>query len=602
MMNRILKLATICAAGIFVNGCGDPNPTAKADLNKVLRVAFPVAESGFDPQAQSDRYSADVMRNIFEVPYQIDYLSRPARFVPQVAEAMPEITDNGKTYTIKLRKNVYYANDPAFGGKKRELVAEDFVFGIKRMFDPKILSPRLTDYLEFGFLGADEFYQSSKDKGWNPDLPIDGLKALDRYTLQLKLKRADPQLLAWLASYTSAPIAREVWEKYKDSSNKIQSNPVGTGPYYIKEWVRSSKTVLEANSNFRGIKFPESSADAADKVLIDQMKGKTLPAIGRIEISIIEESNPRLLAFKGRNIDQLNVPQELADNVFPGMKLASDVAATGATWGRELEGALFYTYFNMEDPIVGGYSKDKVALRRALIMSFDTDEYVRLVYRGHALPAAQIVPPPMLGHDANVKNVSKYDFDAAKKLLDKFGYVDRDGDGWRDTPDGKPLVITFSSTPTTFDRERDEFWKKSADSVKVKSEFFKQKWPDLLKMAKAKQLQAWTVGWSSQAPDGLTFPKLLYSPMIGQANYSNFKSDEYDEAYRQARYMEDGPERTKLMRKMDEIAKANSIWENGIYRYENALTQPWVMGYKKHPFVPTPWWMYDIDTTKLPKS
>jgi oligopeptide transport system substrate-binding protein len=602
MMNRILKLATICAAGIFLNGCGDPNPTAKADLNKVLRVAFPVAESGFDPQAQSDRYSADVMRNLMETPYQVDYLARPVRFIPQVAESMPEITDEGKTWKIKLRKGVYFSNDPAFGGKKRELVAEDFVFGIKRMFDPKILSPRLTDYLEFGFIGADAFYQSAKDKGWNPDLPIEGLKALDSHTLQFKLKRADPQLLGWLAYYPSAPIAREVWEKYKDTSNKIQSNPVGTGPYYLKEWVRSSKTILEANPNFRGVKFPETSANAADKPFLDQMKDKTLPAIGRIEISIIEESNPRLLAFKGKNIDQVDVPADLVDNVFPAMKLAPDMAAMNATWSRELQPALSYMYFNIEDPMLGGFSKDKIALRRAIIMAFDTDEYIRLIWRGHALPAAQMIPPPMIGHDPTVKNVSKFDAEAAKKLLDKFGYVDKDGDGWRDQPDGKPLLVTFASTPSGRDREIDEFWKKSLDAIKVKSDFFKQKWPDLLKMAKAKQLQTWTVGWFASLPDGLTFPKLLYSPMIGQANYSNFKSEEFDKTYEQARYMEDSPERVKLMRKMDEIAKSYSVWENGIYRYENTLTHPWVIGYKKHPFMNTPWWMYDIDTTKLPKS
>jgi oligopeptide transport system substrate-binding protein len=602
MMNRILKLASICAAGIFVNGCGDPNPTAKADLNKVLRVAFQIAESGFDPQALSERYGADVMRNIFEPPYQVDYLARPVRFTPQAAEAMPEITDGGKTYTIKLRKGIYYADDPAFGGKKRELVAEDYVFGIKRVFDPKILSPRLTDYLEFGIIGAEEFYRSAKDKGWNPDLPIEGLKAIDKYTLQFKIKKPDPQLLSWLAYYPSSPVAREVWEKYKDSSNKINNNPVGTGPYYLKEWKRNTKTVLEANPYFRGVKFPESSADPADQVLIEQMKGKTLPAIGRIEISIIEESNPRLLAFKGRNIDQVDVPTDLVDNVFPAMKLSPDMAAAKADWQRTLQPALSYMYFNIEDPMLGGLTKERIALRRALIMAFDTDDYIRLVWKGHALPAAQMIPPPMLGYDSSVKNVSKFDMDAAKKLLDKFGYVDKDGDGWRDQPDGKPLVVTFASTPTARDREIDEFWKRSLDGLKVKSDFFKQKWPDLLKMAKAKQLQTWTVGWFASLPDGLTFPKLLYSPMIGQANYSNFKSEEFDKVFEQARFMEDSPERTKLMLKMDEIAKSYSVWENGVYRFENTLTHPWVLGYKKHPFMNTPWWMYDIDTTKLPKS
>jgi oligopeptide transport system substrate-binding protein len=602
MMNRILKLATICAAGIFVNGCGDPNPTAKADLNKVLRVAFQVAESGFDPQAQSDVYSGYVMRAIFEPLYEVEHLARPVKLRTNTAEAMPEITDGGKTWTIKLRKGIYFKDDPAFEGKKRELVAADYVFGIKRVWDPKILSPRTNDYLEFGFVGADEFYESAKKNGWNPELPIEGLKAIDRYTLQFQLKKPDPILMSWLATYTSTPVAREVWLKYKDSSNKINSNPVGTGPYFLKEWVRSSKTVLEVNPVYRGMKFPESSADPTDQPLIAQMKGKTLPAIGRIEISIIEESNPRLLAFRGKNIDIVDVPSDLVDSATPGMKLDPALAAANVNWQRVLLPALFYMYFNMEDSVIGGYSKDKIALRRAIIMSFDSDEYVRLVWRGHALPAAQIIPPPMIGHDDRVKNLSKYDPKTANALLDKFGYVDKDGDGWRDMPDGKPLEVMFNSTPAARDREIDEFWKKSLDALKVKSNYNKQKWPDLLKQAKAKQLQTWTVGWFAALPDGLTFPSLLYSPKIGQANYSNFKNEEFDKTFEQARYMEHGPERVQLMRKLDEIAASFSVWENGVYRFENTLVHPWVMGYKKHPFVNSPWWMYDIDTTKLPKS
>ncbi len=602
MMNRILKLATICAAGIFVNGCGDTSPVAKADMSKVLRVAFAVAESGFDPQAQSDVYSGYVMRAIFEPLYEIEHLVRPFKLRTNTAEAMPEISDGGKTYTIKIQKGIFFKDDPAFEGKKRELVAEDYVFGIKRVWDPKILSPRSNDYLEFGFIGADEFNESAKKNGWDPDLPIEGLKAIDRYTLQLKLKKPDPLLLQWLAFYTSTPIAREVWTKYKDTANKINNNPVGTGPYYLKEWVRSSKTVLEVNPVYRGMKFPETSDDPADKDLIAQMKGKTLPAIGKIEISIIEESNPRLLAFRGKNIDIVDVPTDLVDSAMPGLKLADDLKSSNVNWQRAVLPALSYMYFNIEDPTTGGYTKDKIALRRAIIMSFDSDEYVRLVWRGHAMPAAQMIPPTMIGHDARVKNASKFDPAAAKALLDKFGYIDIDGDGWRDLPDGKPLVMNFFSTPAARDREIDEFWKKSLDAINVKSNYNKQKWPDLLKQAKAKQLQSWTVGWNSALPDGLTFPSLLYSPKIGQANYSNFKNEEFDKLYEQARYMEHGPERVQLMRKLDEIANSFSVWENGIYRYENTLVHPWVMGFKKHPFVNSPWWMYDIDTSKLPQK
>jgi oligopeptide transport system substrate-binding protein len=605
-MNGMLKTVAVCALALGVVSCGVGNSGGTpADASKVLRISFPVAETGFDAQAISDLYSSDVMRAILEPLYAMDYLARPAKFVPSTAEALPEITDGGKTYTIKIKKGIYYAPDPAFKGQKRELIADDYVFAFKRVFDPKIISPRLSDFQEFGFLGADELWENAKKTGAiDFDAPVEGIRALDRHTLQLKLKQADPLLMQWLGFYVMSPVAREVYEAYKDISNKLTANPVGTGPYYLKtdEWKRGSKIVLLANPYFRGLSFATTSTDPADAPLIAQMKGKTLPAIGRIEISIIEESNPRLLAFKGKTTDIVNVPVDMVDNVVPGMKLVPELESQNVIWQRVLQPALSYTYFNMEDPVIGGYSKERIALRRALVMAFDTDEYVRLVWRGHAAPASQLIPPPMIGHDKSLKNRSKYDPETAKALLDKFGYVDKDGDGWRETPEGKPLLITFSSTPAARDREIDEFWKKSLDSIGVKVDFYKQKWPDLLKQAKAKQLQAWQVGWISALPDGSTFPSLLYSPKIGQANYSNFKNDEFDASFVKARYMEDTPARVAEMRKLTEMANAYSVWENGIFRYENTLVHPWVQGYKKNAFMGNPWWMYDIDISKRPKT
>ncbi len=608
-MNELLKKVLVCALALSVASCGVGNSSdgagAHADASKVLRVSFPVGETGFDAQALSDLYSADVVRAIQEPLYEMAYLARPAKFIPRTAEAMPEITDGGKTYTIKIKKGIYYAPDPAFKGQKRELVAQDYVFAFKRVFDPKIISPRLSDFQEFGLLGTDQLWENAKKTGAiDFDAPVEGIQALDSHTLQLKLKQPDPLLMQYLGFYIMAPVAREVYEAYKDSSNKLMTNPVGTGPYYLKtdEWKRGSKIVLLANPHFRGISFPTESSDPADGPLIAQMKGKTLPAIGRVEISIIEESNPRLLAFKSKSSDIVNVPADMVDNVVPNMKLVPELERENVIWQRVLQPALSYTYFNMEDPVLGGYTKERIALRRALVMAFDTDEYVRLVWRGHAAPASQLIPPPMIGHDKSLKNRSKYDPEAAKALLDKFGYVDKDGDGWRDSPDGKPLLVTFSSTPAARDREIDEFWKKSLDSIGVKVDFYKQKWSDLLKQAKAKQLQAWQVGWFSALPDGSTFPSLLFSPKIGQANYSNFKNEEFDAIFTQARYMEDSPARVRELRKLTELANAYSVWENGIFRYENTLVHPWVQGYKKNAFIGNPWWMYDIDMTKRPKT
>ncbi|MEJ7670851.1 MAG: ABC transporter substrate-binding protein [Casimicrobiaceae bacterium] len=188
-----------------------------------------------------------------------------------------------------------------------------------------------------------------------------------------------------------------------------------------------------------------------------------------------------------------------------------------------------------------------------------------------------------------------YDPSTAKALLDRFGYKDKDGDGWRDLPDGSPLVLKMGSTPSNRDRERDELWKRSMTAIGVKIEFIKQKWPDLLKMGRAGQLQMWPVGWITTYGEGDAFMQLLYSPNIGQSNYARFRNAEYDELYRKSKRIPDGQERNTLYRRMSELIVAYNPWDLGVYRTENTLVRPWVRGYKKHIYHEHAWLYYDIE-------
>ena len=198
---------------------------------------------------------------------------------------------------------------------------------------------------------------------------MEGLQAIDRYTIQVKLNFPTYELLADLTTSPTAAVAREVIEKYGDESGWAMANPVGTGPYRLKEWRRTQKVVLEASPSFRDEKFPESSKPD-DRAIMKEMRGKKLPAIGRIDISIIEESNPRMLAFRNRELDYLQVPSDLVSTVLgPDNKLKPEFATLGIVHARGIQPAVTYTYFNMEDPVVGGYSNEKIALRRALGMS-----------------------------------------------------------------------------------------------------------------------------------------------------------------------------------------------------------------------------------------
>jgi ABC-type transport system substrate-binding protein len=587
-----------CLAALAAMAIAAAAPSPAADLNKTLRVVFPIAETGFDPQAGGDAYSNYVNRVIFDPLYTYDYLARPYKVVPNTAAALPDISPDGKSWTIKLRPGIYFADDPAFKGAKRELTAADYVYSWKRVLDPKMRSISELIFDE-KVVGAAAAVSAAKETGkFDYDASIEGLQAIDRYTIRLKLNYPSYDLLSDLTTAATAAVAREVIAAYGDASGWTMANPVGSGPYRLKDWRRGQKIVLEANPGYRDAFFPDSG-DPADRALVASMRGKKLPQIGRIEISIIEESNPRLLAFENGELDFMAVPVDLVRNVLdPHDKLKPRFTQRGVQMWRGIQPAITYTYFNMEDPVVGGYGNDKIALRRAISMAFNTDDEIRIVRQGQGEPATQPIPPNITGYDPKFSGHVRFDPAGAKALLDKFGYVDRDKDGWRDLPDGKPLTLTIASPPSAIDRQLDELWKKSMDAVGLRLEFIKQKWPDLLKMGRAGQLQMWSLGNISNTTEGFGFLDLLYGPHSGVTNLARFKLPEYDKLYDQARQLPDSPERTRLFQRMSQLVTVYAPWKLDAFRYETVLVYPWVLGYKHNVFDQYPWKYLDVDVAR----
>ncbi len=562
-------------------------------MNKVVRDVFPVAETGFDPAAVHDLYSATIIQAIFETLYTYDYLARPAKIVPLTAEALPQITDGGKTYTIKLKKGIHFAADSAFKGQKRELTAGDYAYPLKRLIDPKIRSP-WAFLVEGKFVGLDELAEEAKKTGkFDYDRKIPGIEVVDRYTLRLKLKETDYNLPYVLAHEPTSAVAREVIEAYGESDGRTLGNPVGTGPYKLAKWVRSSKIFLEANPEFRGFTWNFSSNDPADQKVVAQMKGKKMPLVGRVEVSIIEEDQSRLLAFQNGELDVMNLEGPLAPNVLDGDKLKPEYVKRGVKLSRIVDPEISYTYWNMQDPVVGGLGKEKVALRRALAMSYNPTEEIRVIRNGQAVEAEYPIPPGVVGHVPNWKSGIRYDPATANALLDKFGYR-KGADGWRTLPDGKPLVIRLSSRPDTLGRQQDEMWQKSLAAIGVKMEVHKDKFPELLKLEKQCKLQTRVAAWIADYPDGDNFMQLLYGPNTGQSNNACAKIPEYDKLYAQTAKMPPGPERDKLYQEMARIIEAYAPWRLTISRYRNQLIQPQVQGYKRHPILHSHWQYLDV--------
>ena len=600
--NKVIAAIVLVALAAWWASPAVAAPVTWADPAKTLHIAFPVAETGFDPAPIQDYYSANVLRMIFDSLYVPDYLARPYRVAPNTADGMPQVSADGKVWTIPIRKGIYFADDPVFKGKKRELTAQDYVYAWKRVVDPKVRAPNAY-YLAGKLVGLDDAIAKARSTGkFDYDAEIPGMRATGRYTLQLTLVEPDYTLMGYLQQVSLAAVAREVVDKYGDASTWVMDHPVGTGPYRLKSWRRGQKIELEANPGYREEYFPAApeGADASTRALAASMKGKRLPQIGLVDISIIEESNPTLLAFDSGALDFVNAPSDLAPRVLdPEDRLLPQYAKQGVTLHTIVQNALSYTYFNMDDPVVGGYTPERIALRRAVVMGFDTHDLVKVVWNGQARAATQIVPPDATGHIKGLDVHPAYDPATARALLDHFGYKDRDGDGFRDLPDGKPFTLMMGSTPTSRDRDRDELWKKSMKAIGVRIDFIKQKWPDLLKMGRdGNQLQMWSVGWINNSGDGDAFVQLLYGPNAGQSNLGRFHNADYDKAYAASKRIPDGPERDKLYFRMAKILEAYTPVDLDVYRYENTLVRPWVGGYKKNVLFEHAWKYLDIDVAR----
>jgi ABC-type transport system substrate-binding protein len=595
-MNRLL----LClVAGVLIQG-------AHASEPKTLRYAFEVAETGFDPAELSDLYSRYLTSEIFDAPLRYAYLAAPGTLEPSTADGMPEVSGDYKTFTIRIKKGIYFTDDPAFNGQRRELTAEDYVYSYKRIFDPHWNSPNEGTLELVKILGMNELRQDAVKSGhFDYDRPVEGLRSLDRYTFQFRLGVPSPRFLENLAdASTFGAVAREVVEKYHDT---IMEHPVGTGPFILTNWVRSSHLVLERNPNYRLDIFhvtPDPN-DADAQRIARELDGRRLPLIDRVEISIIEESQPRWLSFLDGEQDFMeNMPLDLAPLAVPNNQLAPTLAKKHVQLERVPNIDVAIILFNMDNPVLGGYEPEKIALRRAINLGFDTAEFIRSYQKFQALPAQSLIMPGLFGYDPELRTENGVtDVVRARAILDSYGYVPHHGGRWRENPDGSPLIIEFRTQPDQRSRIRDEICKKSLDALDIQSSFKPAKWPENLKAAQAGAYMAWALGSSASGPDPSGVLIEAYGPSAGAENYSRFRLPAYDELYREQDSIPNGPERAKLIRQMQEILVAYAPMKVMVHRFDIDLAYPWVKYYRRWPFAHRDFWRYvDIDQAEQAKS
>ena len=552
-----------------------------ADASKVLRVASDDIDT-LDPIQLQDKYSNDIASVIFEGLCEWDYLGSPPKPVPRTAVAFPTISPDRRTWTVKVKPGIYFTNDPAFNGKPRELVAQDYVYSIKRYLDPNLRGggdPQASDLI----VGMKAVVDAARKPGakMDYDSTVEGLRALDRYTLQFKFN--EPNYPIGVSLLMVPGHARDVVEA---ANGDIQARPVGTGPYMLQEWQRGSRVVLEVNPKYRTLAFPESSNPELAK-LMASMKGRKLPAIGRVEMFVIEEQQVRLLEFDRSKLDYIELRGEAVGRFLRNGELDPELAKRGVTRIPYASNSVRSLYVNMDDPVLGGMDNAHVALRRAISMSLDIETLIKVVYHSQGIAANQIVAPGIAGYDPNAKK-RVYDPVAAAALLDRIGYNKRDAQGFRLQPDGKRLTVVLTIFTGTVWREIQTLLKRDMDALGVRLDFKATPLQDLFKEAAQGKFMM-NIHGRSATPLGLVF-QTFCSTQPPEANESRFKFPAYDLALDAFFTADSDAGRQKAASTMTKILQTYVPAMPLLFDVENAFVQPWLLGY--YPSRAAAHWQY----------
>jgi ABC-type transport system substrate-binding protein len=583
----VLQAATAGGAAVALSGAAADAPASAPGAKKRLHWAFVAAETGFDPAQIVDLYSNYVVALIYESPLQFDCLARPARIIPRTAAALPEVAADFRSFIVRIRPGILFQDHPAFNGRPRELTAADYVYGVKRLADPRWKAPLWTSIEGQKVVGLAQLRQAALAPGgrFDYDRPIDGLRLLDRYAFEVRLAEPSPRFVEFFTDARYWPgIAREVVEAAPDET---MARPVGTGPFRLAQWTRSSRILLERNPTFRDEFYAAEppAQDARAQQVAVKLRGRKLPLIDEIQFDVIEESQPRWLSFLNGEHDTVNVPLEFIQLAAPGGSLAPSLAKRDIELERIVNPDIVYTYFNMDDPLVGGLSPERVALRRAISLAYDTEAEKRDIRRGAFVLANASIPPYTSAFDPDfLSEMNRYDPARAKALLDTYGFVDRNGDGWRESPDGSQLVLRMATQGSQIDRQFNELWKRSMNAVGLNMQFDVGQWPEQFKQARAGKLMMWTLGGTATVMDADDFVRIGHSANIPGSNYARYRNPAYDRLYERQRPLPDGPERMALFREMQRILLAHMPYKVHGHRILNDVSHPWLIGYRRHPF------------------
>jgi len=557
---------TLIALAVVLAGCAQEQKSNGYDPSlKVYRHAMDQAPSSIDPVQASNVYANHVVLNAYDTLFAFKYLARPYEVKPNLAVGFPEISDDLLTYRIKIKEGVHYIDDPCFaGGVGREVVAEDFVYSIKRHFDPKMRGQGA-----WLWQGRIVDLDAWKARGADYDDPVEGLKAIDRYTIEIQLNKPYPQLIFTLTMGYSALVPREAVETY---GLELSSRPVGSGPFKVISY-DTSKIVFRKNEKFRqepvDIWYEGYDPETQGFSGVEAIQGRSPPFLDILEIDFIAESAARWNSFtKDNEVQYTGVPNEQVDNILLSkhpVTLKPEYAEKYYMYAG-VEAGFVFQAFNMDFPDFG-YNEDPERARRnkllrcAMIKGFDWAKRNESFYSDLGVVFPGIIPPAVPEYDPDLPRWSvERDVDEARQLLAE--------GGWNE--DNLPEFIYGTTSSVTSRQFFEQFrgWMKKIGypTEKVKIKQFAT-FGDISRAWKNSTLPFVAKGWGLDFPDAENTLQLFYGPNGSPgSNDANYRNPEYDRLYEETSVMLPSPERTELYQKMNKMVIDDCVAITGLSR------------------------------------
>jgi oligopeptide transport system substrate-binding protein len=560
MKMRNIFLVVLSAMSLLFVGC-----TKKQDSNeRILNLVSPAEIKGYDPIQADDLYSGREISKIYEGLLQYHWLKMPYELVPNLAESLPEISKDGITYTFKIRKGVMFQDDAAFpSGKGRELEAADFVYSIKRLADSRNTATGWW-VLDGKLKGLNEWREkNAKASITNYDEEVEGLKAIDKYTLQFKLAKKFPQFMYSLAMPFTYVVAKEVVAKY---GKEFINHPIGTGPYFLPIFDQGKKITYTKNPTFREKFYPSDASPEFKHLLTDA--GKRLPLVDKVVVHVMKETQPAWLKLNKGEIDYYSVPKDNFASAIKNNKLSDELVKKGFVLEIAPQLDVTYTAFNFENKL---FHNKK--LRQAMYLAYDEPKANELFYNNTAFPAQSIIAPGIAGVDTNYKNPFKGPkLEEAKKMLAEAGY-----------PGGKGLPeLKYDIPDSTVSRQMGEFFQKQMEQIGVKIKIVSSPWPEFQAKVKKKAVEVYGLAWGADYPDAENFLQLFYGPNKSPgANGSNYDNPEFNKEFEAAVSMQDSPERTARYTKLNKFLAEEVVALFGVHRQAYIMEQGWLRNF--HP-------------------